>query len=152
MALVHCLIDRADLRAIAEPERLDELGAAVANDPVNKTDPSGNSTIGNIADIAFGLIPEVGDAINIADTIENPAAGNVAVAAIGLVPELSEIGAMRRVVRAVREERVATRKAEAASRLPKPPSGPGRVPRTERDTPRTFSRADRAAKREAQGG
>jgi RHS repeat-associated protein len=129
------------------------LYAYVGNDPVDHTDPTGDSTLGTIGDIALGFVPIVGDALNIRDAYRNPTRTNIAIAVIGIVPELGEVGAIRRAVRGInRAERIAAQEARAAGRLPKPSSGPGRVPRAERDARRTFSPSERAAKREAQGG
>jgi RHS repeat-associated protein len=126
------------------------------NDPVDKADPTGNSPL----EIVLGVI----DAGSLASDVHSGASlgqialdvGNLALD-VAPIPGLSEVAHVAEGVRAaehgVEAARAVEHGAEAAKGgLPKPRSGPGTVPKSERDPKRTFSPAERAAKREAQGG
>jgi len=127
-----------------------------ADDPVDKADPTGNSPL----EIVLGVI----DAGSLASDVHSGASlgqialdvGNLALD-VAPIPGLSEVAHVAEGVRAaehgVEAARAVEHGAEAAKGgLPKPRSGPGTVPKSERDPKRTFSPAERAAKREAQGG
>jgi RHS repeat-associated protein len=134
----------------------------VGDDPVNRVDPSGKQTdwLGAFLDIAGFISPGVGTARDIGTAIQDPTPTNVAIAALSVIPEgkaLRSLGIAARELRTGARE-VAAVSAESrafagpAARLPKPPTSPGRVPRSERDPRRTWSPAERAAQRDAQGG
>eukprot|EP01037_Dinobryon_pediforme_P020035 gene20034-20565_t len=134
----------------------------VADDPVDRTDPTGNSPF----EIVLGVI----DAGSLASDVHSGASlgqialdvGNLALD-VAPIPGLSEVAHVAEGVRAAEHGVEAVRTAEhgveaAKGSLPKPRSGPGAVPKSERDPKRTFSPADRAAKqghhieRHADGG
>jgi uncharacterized protein RhaS with RHS repeats len=108
--------------------------AYVGNDPVNAFDPTGKTTtaLGAIAGCAV-----TGPACPIGALV-----GGIAGTVIGVV--------------AVIVYNESTNDSESASSneeaLPKPPTGPGSVPKEERDPKRFFSPSDREEKRDEQGG
>ncbi len=127
------------------------LYAYVANDPMNNTDPSGEcfaacqagldralkAIIKEVkADPVGTAVLAVSIAIDVVDTPVSPG------------PDASLAGAAFKAGRTVERASKVERKV---GNLPKPPTGPGSVPKAQRDPTRSFSRAERAAKREAQG-
>jgi uncharacterized protein RhaS with RHS repeats len=123
----------------------------VGDDPIDSRDPTGNSwtelgflaldVIQTVSDIRHGAsVGElINDGVNIALDVEP-------------IPGLREIKGAVQGVRALERSAQARRAAQHAERLPKPPTGRGAVPKSQRDPKRTWTAAERAAKRDAQGG
>jgi RHS repeat-associated protein len=128
------------------------LYAYVGNDPQNHVDSSGES----ITEIGF-LIYDVGKGIS--DVAHGASAGELINDAVNIgldvepVPGLREVKGAVEIGRAVEHGAEAVRAERAAARgLPRPPTGPGSVPRAQRDPKRTWSPSERAAQRERQDG
>jgi RHS repeat-associated protein len=145
------------------------LYAYTGNDPVGRIDPSGKawglaSKLLKVAIKGGDLAATVAGAVEDVRTLTNPNStlGQRAMAAASLATEVvSPISArdVKAGVKALGEGVEALRRTDAATdaargmvgSVPKPPRGPGAVPKAERDPQRFFSPDAREAKRAEQG-
>jgi len=147
----------------------------VGNDPVNNADPTGlcfeNCPVGSgnaradqitryaetgrnadgipynsVADIIMTAVTALTGVAIVADVLDGPAPDVGAVAASGR----AALGRSLSRETARSAGRGAAQRA-ASGTLARPPTGPGRVPRSERDPKRTWSPGERAVQRERQG-
>ncbi len=99
------------------------------------------TTIGLIVDFT----PGIGDAKGVYDAYQEPTASNVIAAGIGFFPLVGDVAS-----KAIKEGNHVADAIKAVDKLPKPPTGPGKVPVGERDAKRFFTPSEREAKRAEQ--
>lgn len=135
-----------------------DLYSYVGNDPLNKTDPSGNSIleigflVADVAELASAVSSGVGIGMAIA---------NVAIDVVGVaspVPGISEgvhalegAAKVNDVIKGVEKIEEAANGVKELRPLPKPPTGQGSVAKADRDPKRYFTDAESEAKRAEQG-
>ena len=147
-----------------------DLYAYVGEDPTDREDPSGLDPVETIGYAALYLDATGNHAAaqqqrqlaqgvgsQLARVVAKDPVGlfNLVVGALTADPWEAGAGGVG-LIKSISEDPVARGAnddgVENAGVLPKPPTGPGTVPKAERDPKRTWTPAERATKREAQGG
>lgn len=132
------------------------------NNPYKFTDPDGRESacisnggdcgmgpgtgqkIMEVAPIIADFTPIIGDIKGIAEAVQDPSVSNIAAASVALIPVVGDAGG--------KLIKNADKVADPVKVLPKPPTGKGSVPPSERDPKRAFTRKQTGEMLDKQGG